>query len=348
MKPINVGLCSFGMSGYVFHAPFVVQNPRFNLYGVWERTKNEAVKKYPNVLTFRSMEALLADENIELVIVNTPSVTHYEFAKKALEAKKHVIVEKPFVATTEQAEELITLAKNNHVKLSVFHNRRYDSDFKTVQKVLENKALGDLVEIHIHYDRYQPGLSPKVHKEVNTPAVGALYDLGSHLIDQALYLFGKPKAVFADTGIFRPTATVMDYFDVKLFYDTFRVTLKSSLFVKEVVTGFTLHGTLGSFVKSRADVQEDALKVDIVPGSDGYGIEPESEMGRLHTEKDGVVTRVKVPTLPGNYMEYYDDVANSIRNNGLLPVTAEEGALVILIIEASLKSSAEKRVIPIE
>ncbi|MFX0555789.1 Gfo/Idh/MocA family oxidoreductase [Maribacter sp. CXY002] len=345
MKPIHVGLCSFGMSGYVFHAPFAEENPRFNLYGVWERTKNEAAKKYPNIITFRSLDALLADENIELVIVNTPSVTHYEFAKKALEAKKHVIVEKPFVATVEQAEELIALANKNDVKLSVFHNRRYDSDFKTVQKVLENKVLGDVVDVHIHYDRYQPGLSPKAHKEVNTPAVGALYDLGSHLIDQALHLFGKPKAVFADTGIFRPSSKVLDYFDVKLYYDTFRVTLKSSLYVKEVVTGFTLHGTLGSFVKSRADVQEDALKEGKVTGSKGYGIEPENERGLLHTQKDGVVSRTKIPTLPGNYMDYFDAIAAAIRDNGKLPVTAEEAALVIEIIEASIQSNQEQRVI---
>lgn len=345
MKPIHVGLCSFGMSGYVFHAPFVEKNPRFNLYGVWERTKNETVKKYPKVTTFRSLDTLLADKNIELVIVNTPSVTHYEFAKKALEAKKHVIVEKPFVATAEQAVELINLAKKNDVKLSVFHNRRFDSDFKTVQKVLENKVLGDLVDVHIHYDRYQPGLSPKAHKEVNTPAVGALYDLGSHIIDQALHLFGKPKAVFADTGIFRPTAKVMDYFDVKLYYDTFRVTLKSSLYVKEVVMGFTLHGTLGSFVKSRADVQEDALKEGKILGSNGYGIEPEKEMGLLHTEKDGIVTRVKIPSLPGNYMDYFDAIATAILDDGELPVTAEEAALVIQIIEAAIQSNKEQKVI---
>lgn len=345
MKPINVALCSFGMSGYVFHAPFAAKNPHLNLYGVWERTKNEAVKKYPDIITFRSLDELLLDNNIELVIVNTPSVTHYEYAKKALEAKKHVIVEKPFVATNEQAQELLALATKNNLKLSVFHNRRFDSDFKTVQKVLENNTLGNLVEVHIHYDRFHPGLSPKAHKEVATPAVGGLYDLGSHLIDQALHLFGKPNAVFADIKIVRPNAKVADFFDVKLYYDSFQVTLKSSLFVKEVTTGFTLHGTLGSFVKSRADVQESQLQAGKVPGSEGYGIEPNSEMGLLHADKDGIVTRVKVPTQPGNYMDYFDNMVKAILKDGEVPVTAQEAALVIEIIEACNQSNIEKRVI---
>ncbi|TVZ17083.1 Gfo/Idh/MocA family oxidoreductase [Maribacter sp. MAR_2009_72] len=345
MKPINVALCSFGMSGYVFHAPFAAKNPNLNLYAVWERTKNEAVKKYPDIITFRTLDELLADNKVELVIVNTPSVTHYEYAKKALEAFKHVIVEKPFVASTEQANELIALAKKNDLKLSVFHNRRYDSDFKTVQKVLENNSLGQLVEAHIHYDRYHPGLSPKAHKEVDTPAVGGLYDLGSHLIDQALHLFGKPNAVFADLEVFRPGAKVVDYFDVRLFYDTFRVTLKSSLFVKEVTTGFTLHGTKGSFVKSRADVQEAALQRGEIPGGEGYGIEPENEMGLLHAEIDGNENRIKAPTLAGNYMQYFDGVVDAIRNDKTLPVTGEEATLVIEVIEACLASNKEKRVI---
>ncbi|MDO1514820.1 Gfo/Idh/MocA family oxidoreductase [Maribacter confluentis] len=210
---------------------------------------------------------------------------------------------------------------------------------------MENNSLGQLVEAHIHYDRYHPGLSPKAHKEVDTPAVGGLYDLGSHLIDQALHLFGKPNAVFADLEVFRPGAKVVDYFDVRLFYDTFRVTLKSSLFVKEVTTGFTLHGTKGSFVKSRADVQEAALQRGEIPGGEGYGIEPENEMGLLHAEIDGYENRIKVPTLAGNYMQYFDGVVDAIRNDKTLPVTGEEAALVIEVIEACLASNKEKRVI---
>ena len=148
-------------------------HPGFNLYGVWERTKNLAAEKYPGVKTFRTLEEMLADKDIELVIVNTPSVTHYEFAKQAILAGKHLIVEKPFTATVAQAEELIDLAKKKNVKLSVYQNRRYDSDFKTVKKILDEGWLGEIVEAEIHYDRFVPELSYKAHKETPTPAVGS-------------------------------------------------------------------------------------------------------------------------------------------------------------------------------
>src|SRR5215207_7992718 len=152
MKPINTALCSFGMSGWVFHAPFITSNPGFNFYGVWERTKNLAREKYPGVKTFRTLEELLADKKVELVVVNTPSVTHYDYAKQVIEAGKHLIVEKPFTATVEQAEELITLTKKKKVKLSVYHNRRYDSDYRTIKKILDEDSLGNIIEVEIHYD----------------------------------------------------------------------------------------------------------------------------------------------------------------------------------------------------
>src|SRR5215204_1298646 len=247
MKPINTAICSFGMSGWVFHAPFITTNPGFNFYGVWERTKNLAQENYPGVKTFRTLEDMLADKNVELVIVNTPSVTHFQFAMEAILAGKHLIVEKPFTATVLQAEELIAAAKKKNVKISVYHNRRYDSDYRTIKKVLEGGLLGNIVDAEIHYDRYVPALSYKAHKETPTPAVGCLYDLGSHLIDQALQLFGMPSALFADITINRPNSKVDDYFDLKLFYPDHRVTLKSSYYVREALPGYQLHGKLGSF-----------------------------------------------------------------------------------------------------
>ncbi len=226
MNPISTALCSFGMSGWVFHAPFIAVNPGFNLYGVWERSKNLAEEDYPGIKTFRSLEELLADPAIELVVVNTPSVTHFEYAKKTLKAGKHCIVEKPFTATAEEAVELIGMAEKNNCKLSVYQNRRYDSDYRTVKKILDKGILGRIVEAEIHYDRYVPELSYKTHKETPTPAVGAVYDLGSHLIDQALQFFGMPGSIFADIAINRPGSQVDDYFDLKLFYPHHRVTLK--------------------------------------------------------------------------------------------------------------------------
>tara|TARA_R110000796_G_scaffold81795_2_gene179947 strand:- start:30800 stop:31843 length:1044 start_codon:yes stop_codon:yes gene_type:complete len=345
MKPINTALCSFGMSGYVFHAPFIEVHPAFNLYGVWERTKNNAQAKYPNIKTFRTLEEMLADQNIELVVVNTPSVTHYDFAKQAINSGKNVVVEKPFTATVEQAEELIQLAKEKNVALSVYHNRRYDSDFKTVKKILDEGWLGNIVEAEIHYDRYDPGLSYKLHKEIPTAAVGSIYDLGSHLIDQALVLFGMPNAVFADLDTYRPNSKVGDYFDIKLFYSTHRVILKSSYYVREALPGNIMNGTKGTFIKSKADIQEAELQAGKIPGSKDWGAEPDKEKGLLHTEKDGKIIREQIPTLNGDYMEYYEGIYQALRNNGLVPVTGTEGMDVIRVIEAALKSNREKKVI---
>jgi predicted dehydrogenase len=345
MQPINTALCSFGMSGWVFHAPFLNVHPGFNLYGVWERTKNLAEEKYPDVKTFRTLEELLADKNIELVIVNTPSVTHYEYAKQTIMAGKHLIVEKPFTATVAQAKELIDLAKKKNVKLSVYQNRRYDSDFKTVKKVLDEGMLGTIMDAEIHYDRYTPELSYKVHKETPTPAVGSVYDLGAHLIDQALQFFGMPVAVSADIAINRPGSKVDDYFDIKLFYTSHRATLKSSYYVREALPGYIFHGTKGSFIKAKTDVQETDLQANKKPGGTDWGTEPESQNGLLHTEKDGRVVKELVPSLKGNYGDYYEAIYNALRNNAELPVTGEEGMKVIQVIEAAIKSNKEKRVI---
>lgn len=345
MKPINTALCSFGMSGYVFHAPFIEVHPEFNLYGVWERTKNNAQAQYPNIKTFRSLDEMLADENIELVVVNTPSVTHYDFTKQAINSGKNVIIEKPFTATAAQAEELIQLAEKKKVMLSVYHNRRYDSDFRTMKKILDEGWLGNIVEAEIHYDRYDPGLSYKVHKETPTAAVGSIYDLGSHVIDQALVLFGMPNALYADMDTFRPNSKVGDYFDVKLFYDKHRVILKSSYYVREIMPGNILHGTKGSFIKSKADVQEAALQAGKIPGSKDWGTEPEKEKGLLHTERDGKIIREFVPSLQGDYMAYYDGIYQALRNNKSVPVSGTEGMNVIRVIEAALKSNRENKVI---
>ena len=345
MRPINTALCSFGMSGYLFHAPFIDVNPKFNFYGVWERTKNEAQKTYPSVKTFRTLASLLADGNIELVIVNTPNITHYDFAKQVINAGKNLVLEKPFTATVAEAEELIQLAKDKNVMLSVYQNRRYDSAFKTVQKVLNEGWLGDIVEAEIHYDRYVPELSYKVHKETPTAGVGSLYDLGSHLIDQALQLFGLPNAVFADLDTYRPDSKVADYFDLKLFYDSHRVILKSSYYVREALAGNILHGTKGSFIKSMGDVQEKELQAGKRPGTKDWGIEPDKEKGLLHTEKDGKIIRKYIPSLKGDYMEYYDGIYEALRNNKRVPVSAEDATNVIRIIEVALKSNTERKVI---
>lgn len=346
MHVINTALCSFGMSGRVFHAPFITVHPGFKFYGVWERSKDLAKEKYPDVKIFRTLEEMLSDSAIELVVVNTPSYTHYEYAKKALQAGKNIIVEKPFTATVEQANELVELAKKKNVKLFVFQNRRYDSDYRTVKKIVDDGSLGEIVEAEIHYDRFNPVLSPKAHKETPGPAVGVVYDLGSHLIDQAINLFGMPQAVFADIFSMRPDSKVDDYFEILLYYPSLRVRIKSTYYAREP-QGFIIHGRKGSFLKNRTDVQEVALQAGKIPGSDNWGVEPGSERGLLHTEKDGKIIKEHVPTLQGNYLDYYNEVYDALVNNAPLPVKGEDGLNVIKIIEAAYKSNAEKRVIEI-
>jgi len=345
IAPINAALCSFGMSGLVFHSPFLNVNPHFNFYAVWERSKNIAAQKYPSVKTYRTLEDMLADDLVELVIVNTPNYTHFDYAKKALEAGKHVIVEKPFTINVVEAKELIALAKKQNKVLSVYQNRRYDSDYKTLKKVIDDKMLGELVEVEMHFDRYREELSPKQHKETPGPGTGVLYDLGAHLIDQALQLFGNPQKIFADIRIIRPQSLVDDYFELLLYYPKLRVRLKASYAVREALPGYILHGLKGSFIKPKTDVQETMLQQGIMPGGEDWGTEPETEKGLLHTEINGEIVREHIPSFQGNYNDYYNAMYESIRNNKPLPVTAEEGMAVVRIIQTAFESSKMQRVI---
>jgi scyllo-inositol 2-dehydrogenase (NADP+) len=345
MLPIKTALCSFGMSGWVFHAPFIHLHDGFELYGVFERTKNLAEEKYLGIKTFRSLEAMLADEAIELVIVNTPNYTHYDYAKLALLAGKHVVIEKPFTNTVAEAEELIALAEKQNKKISVYQNRRWDSDFKTTQKVVQQGLLGEIVEAEIHFDRYNEALSYKQHKETPGPGAGILPDLGPHLIDQALQLFRMPEGVFADATNLRPISKVEDYIELILFYKNLRVRLKAGYLVRELLPAYIFHGSKGSFIKARADVQEADLQKGKSPADLDWGTEAETAKGLLHTEIDGKITREYIPSERGNYMEYYNGIYEALRNGKVLPVTAADGLNVIRIIEAAFKSVKEKRII---
>jgi len=346
MNPIKTALCSFGMSGWVFHAPFLQVHPGFDLYAVWERSKKLAQEKYPNVKSYDTLDELLKDEAIELVVVNTPNYTHYDYAKEALQAGKHVVVEKPFTVNSKEGKELIQLAKKKKKKLSVYQNRRYDSDYKAIKNVIQEKLLGNVIEAEFHFDRFKEEVSPKLHKEVPGPGTGSLYDLGSHLIDQALQLFGDPIEIFADIQIMRPVSKVDDYFEVVLYYPGMRVRLKSSYQVREPLPGYVIHGSKGSFIKPKTDVQEAMLQAGKVPGQPDWGTESETEKGLLHTEINGKVIREYVPSLKGNYLEYYEGIYKAIRNNEPLPVSAEDGLKVVRVIETAYDSNSKKKVMP--
>ena len=345
MQKIKTALLSYGMSGKVFHAPFLELHPGFELIGSWERSEKRIQEDYPETKSFPSLESILEDATIDLVIVNTPVATHFEYAKKVLLAGKHAVVEKAFTTTVAEAQELDALAKENRLKLSVFQNRRWDSDFKTVKKIIDDGMLGDIVEAEFHFDRYNPVLSPKQHKESANPGAGILKDLGPHLIDQALFLFGLPNAVFADIRMIRNNTLVDDYIDILLYYTDFRVRLKAGFFVREPIPSYIVHGKKGSFLKPRGDVQEDDLKLGKKPNLDAWGKESKSKEGTLHTEINNDVLNVKVPTLQGNYYDFFDGVYQSISNDTIEPVTAKDGLNVMKIIEAAIQSSEQMKAI---
>lgn len=343
--PIKTGLCSYGHSGYVFHAPFIHLHPGFEFTAIVERSKHLAQQRFPDVKVYNSVADLIADPTLQLIVVNTPNSTHYEYSKAALLAGKNVIVEKPFTVNTAEGEELVKLAKEKNLLLSVYQNRRYDSDFKIIKKIVESGQLGDVLEAEFHYDRFKEELSYKKHKEIAQPGTGVLYDLGSHLIDQALQLFGFPKAVFGDVRIIRQGSVVDDYFELILYYDQLRVRLKSSYLVREALPAYILHGRRGSFIKSKSDVQEALLLKGLLPEGADWGAETVNEWGLLHTEIDGKVVKQYTPSTNGNYMDYYQAIYAALAEGKPNPVTPEQGLSVIRVIEAGFKSSEEGRVI---
>ena len=344
MKKIKTALLSYGMSGKVFHAPFLTLHSGFELIGAWERSKHLIQQDYPEVESFASLEDVLASD-AELIVVNTPVDTHYEYAKKVLESGKHALVEKAFTTTAAEAENLRTLALDRGLKLTVYQNRRWDSDLKTVKAVLDEGVLGDIVEAEIRFDRYNPLLSPKAWKEGANAGAGVLKDLGPHIIDQALYLFGFPEAVFADIRTLRENSVVDDNIDILLYYPDKRVRLHGGFFNKEQQPGFMLQGRNGSFFKPRADVQEDTLKTGAKPNLEDWGTEPEEKAGLLHAVVNGETVRKTVPTLKGNYYGLFDGVYKAIREGATEPVTAEDGLRVMQIIDAAIKSSEQRQAV---
>ena len=344
-QPITTALLSYGMSGEVFHAPLLAVHPGFRLKAVLQRKSDSAKGHYPDINVVRNLEDILADPHIDLVVVNTPNETHFDFTAKALEAGKHVVVEKPFTNTVHEAQQLIALAKKKNKVLSVFQNRRWDGAFMTLRKVIASGVLGKVVEYEAHYDRFRNYIAPNTWKEEPGPGSGILYNLGSHMLDQVLVLFGKPEWISASTGIQRPGGKVEDYYDLRLEYPGLNVIVKSSYLVREPGPFYTVHGVNGSFVKYGIDPQEEALKLHQVPGTPGWGTEPEKFWGKLNTEIDGLHYEGKIETLPGNYVGFYQSVYETIREGKELSVKPEHAMQVIQLIEAAIKSNTERKAV---
>ncbi len=339
---ISTALLSFGMSGRVFHAPFIQQHSGFRLAACWERSSKVIEQHYDGVKSYDTFDELLNDPKIDLVVVNTPTLTHFDFTKKALEHDKHVLVEKAFAGNADEALELCELARKKRRKLSVFQNRRWDSDFLSVRKVLQEGVLGNIVEANLAFSRYDPELSPKVHKEQPNSGAGILKDLGPHVIDQAIVLFGMPEAVFADIGITREHSRVDDYFDILFVYGDKHVHVKGGYFYKHPLPEYTLFGKRGCFMKTRSDVQEAQLEKGMKPDDRAYGKEPKAAAGQLYAGDEAAVQNVVSPR--GNYANFYAGLHESIVFDQPEPVTAEDGLRVMQIIDAAVRSHRDGKV----
>jgi len=327
---ISVGLVGYGLAGSVFHAPLIRACSRMELAAIL--TSREAPDRV------QSLEALI--ERSDLVVIASPNTSHFAIAKQALEAGRHVVVDKPFTVTIGQADELIVLATRQQRVLSVFHNRRWDSDFLTLSKLLPH--LGDVFLVEAHWDRFRPAIKAG-WREAPEPGGGLLSDLGPHLVDQALELFGMPEAIDADIAAQRDGAAVDDYFDLKLHYGRARVCLRSSTLVAASRPRFAVHGTGGSFVKYGLDPQESQLKAGLDPRDPIFGTDPTAG---TWTHPDA--RREPVPNTRGDYLAYYRAIADAILKGAPAPVAPGDARKGLVLIDLARAAAQQGRRLPVK
>lgn len=338
-KPIVTGLMAYGMSGKVFHAPFLKTNRDFKLHAVLERNRKHAQEDYPEIISYDAADELLNDPEIELLVINTPNNTHYEYAKQALLAGKHVLIEKPAATSSAEVQELFKLGSDLNRKVMVYQNRRYSSDFLATKKVIESGKLGQIIEIHFRFDRFRNFIGPKKFKETALPGSGILYDLGSHLLDQAISLYGKPLHYHKTLGRYRPDTQVDDYAHLHLIYpDQLNVFITVSMLAADPQAGIVIHGTRGSFIKSFCDTQEEQLQKGLFPDDKGFGKEPAGHEGRLTIMNDKSEKKIEsIPSELGRYMDVFKAVFQTIRNEKPFPVTRDEILTQLEILESPVK-----------
>ncbi len=337
---LNVGLVGFGFASKVFHAPVIRAVEGLRLTTTVQRS-GAGDPSYADVEFVRSVDELL-ERPIDLVVVATPNTSHYPIAKQCLLAGRHVVVDKPFTVTLAEAEELVRLAKEARRVLSVYQERRYTGDCVTVHKVVSDGVLGRIVTFEHHFDRFRPELKPGAWREQRLPGSGVWYDLGPHLLDYALLVFGIPQAVGADIRIERDGAVVDDAFDVTLYYPRMRAVLRASMLAAGPAPTFVVHGTNGSFIKYGQDPQEGALKAGQTPDAPDWDREPPELYGKLTTSEG---TRV-VPTIPSTFTHYYENVRDAILGKAPLAVTPEWGLDVMRGLELAVASSRKGCVVP--
>ncbi|HWC20643.1 MAG TPA: oxidoreductase [Terriglobales bacterium] len=340
---VNVGLVGFGFAGSIFHAPIISAVPGLKLRAILQRTGNNAAAAFPNAMVVRSLDELLGIEEIKLIVIATPNTSHYSIAKQCLVAGREVVVDKPFTTTYAEAEELVRLAQQRGRLLTVYQNRRFDGDFRTLQELLGANRLGRVVLFETHFDRFRLELRPNAWRECPQPGSGIFFDLGVHLLDQALLLFGHPQALTADIRSEREGARVDDAFDVTLHYPRRLVLLRSSMLALAPDLRFLLRGEQGTYIKYGLDPQEDALKRGEVPRDDTWGREERDKWGVLYRPNSSGIEAETIPTHPGNYCLFYGNVRDAILGNAQIEVTHEQMLDVIYGVELARKSSEEKR-----
>jgi scyllo-inositol 2-dehydrogenase (NADP+) len=326
---IRVGLVGYGLAGSTFHEPLIRACAELELAAVL--TSREHPRRVG------SFEELL--EKSDLVVIASPNQHHFPQAKTALEQRKHVVVDKPFTVALDEADELIALADRQERVLTVFHNRRWDGDFQTARRILPE--LGEVLLYEANWDRFRPSIK-EGWREVPGRGAGILNDLGSHLIDQALQLFGMPDAIAADVLAQREGAVVDDYFDLTLEYDRLRVCLRSSTLMAEPGARFALHGTDGSYVKFGLDPQEAQLKAGMDPSDAAFGVDPRHGLRTLDSGKTQAV-----PTERGRYVAFYEGVVAAILDGAPVPVDPRDARAGLLLIELARRASEEGQHLPV-
>lgn len=350
MKKIRVGIIGFGLSGSIFHAPIIRLVPGFDLVAVASSKPEKVIAKYPHLKTYFQSEALISDPTVDLIVVTAPNQQHFPLAKMALEQGKHVVVEKPFVLNVQEGEELIKLAQAKNLTLGVYHNRRWDNDFIALKQCLTENLLGEIYQCEIRFERFRPHISAEKWREQNLPGSGLLYDLGSHLIDQALCLFGWPKSIYADIASQRNAAVVDDYFHLLLGYEPLKVMLHVGSVVKKPGPRFLVHGSKGSFTKYGIDPQEKMLLAmeqkgvtniyaDLLPHS------TDNNVINITYEHNGQDVTKEIQPPMGDYRQYYQQLYEAIIEQKPAPVTAQEGLDCIRLIEYAIESHFQGRTI---
>lgn len=321
-QPIVTALLAYGMSGKVFHAPFLATNKGFELYATLERNVKKAAIDYPEIISFSNIDDLLSEETIELVVINTPNNTHFEYAKLALEANKHVLIEKPATTTPAEFETLLALAKKVNRKVFVYQNRRWSSDITSAREIINSGKLGDIVEMHLRFDRYRPTIGAKTFKETPIPSSGIWYDLGSHLIDQAISIFGQPVSHYRSKNVYRENSLVDDFaFMHIVFQNKVNVFITTSMLVTDAQAGIVIHGTKGSFIKPFCDEQENQLIEGMLPTDSEFGNEKPNKEGKLtYIDANNETIIELIPSIKGNFNGLFDALYESIRNEKPFPV----------------------------